>query len=132
MGFGYGLVLTQRKENVMNHNALGALQTVAQYLLDNHVDELKEYGFWTCLELAKRVIKTNRLRIPDRAIDLMLDRLRKEFMDKHMSGMDLSVILFITQYVEIVTDSNPDTPTYQQKLQETRIEWLQFIINYRE
>lgn len=130
MGIDYGLELIQRKENVMNHKILHAIQYVAQYLIDKHIDEFKSYSFWTCCELVERTIEHSDFKFNPRAVELILDSLRKEFMTKYMPNMELSNTFFITQYVGLVTESEPVTHTYQQKLQETRIEWLQFIINY--
>jgi len=116
----------------MNQEIIANLKVTAQYLLDNHVEQFKEYGYWTCCELIERVVEDNHLQLNVRSIELNLQLLRNAFIDKFMSHVMVSKQFFLTEYTAIVTESSPSSPTYQQKLQEMRIEWLQFIINYGE
>lgn len=131
MGIDYGLVLTQRKENVMNQEIVANLKVTAQYLLDNHVNQFREYGYWTCCELIERTVENfNYPTYQVNAIDLHIRMLRNGFIDKFMSHLPVTKSFFLTEYTTIVTESVPTSPIYKQKLQEIRIEWLQFIINY--
>lgn len=99
------------------------LKENAQRILIDHMDRLHEWDYYTCFELCNDSLVT----------DYVLEKLSREFSNTLRDRlpcdrwyMDNSA--FINSYVTRL----PLTGNREEDYKNTRIEWLNFIINYPE
>ena len=99
------------------------LKENAQRILDEHMDRLHEWDYYTCFELCNDslVDEYTLEKISIEFSDILRDRLPSDRWYMYSSA-------FINMYVTRL----PVPRDREEDYKNTRIEWLNFIINYPE
>lgn len=114
------------------------IKEAAQYLLDNKTSKLSNYAFYTCHEIDEYLhlkydisyITTSYLL--DRISTGYREQLSNTITDSYVAYAINAYSAFINKYVEYKLDNEATSEQKRELFKTTRIEWLNYIINYKE
>lgn len=117
---------------------LTEIKEAAQYLLDNETSKLPIPDFYTCNEIAEYLHLKYDIRYD--ATTYLLNRistgyreqLSNTFTDSYVAYAINAYSAFINKYVEYKVDDRTTSKQKRELFKTTRIEWLNYIINYEE
>lgn len=114
------------------------IKEAAQYLLDNETSKLPNPDFYTCNEIGEYLYLKYDIRygattyLLNRISTGYREQLSNTITDDQVAAKINAYSAFISFYIEYKVDNKTTSKQKRALFKTTRIEWLNYIINYKE